>query len=77
MIIILPNDVDGNDRVDGRDDAGGRDDNGSKYFPTYFPSIHFLFLSFFDFSPSFFLRFSSFFFFFFLFFQNFRRIYMK
>ena len=51
MIIILPNDVDGDDRVDGRDDGGRR------YFPTYSPSFHFLFLSFFDFSPSFFLFF--------------------
>ena len=37
MIIILPNDVDGHDRVDGRDDGGGdRDDGGRRYFPTYF-----------------------------------------
>ena len=55
MIIILPNDVDGDDRVDGRDDGGGgRDDGERRYFPTYFPSFHFLFLSFLDFfSPSF------------------------
>ena len=32
------------DRVDGRDDGeGGRDYGGRRYFPTYFPSIHFLF----------------------------------
>ena len=50
MIIILPNDVDGDDRVNGRDDCrGGRDDGGRRYFPTYFPSFHFLFLSFLDF----------------------------
>ena len=62
MIIILPNDVDGDDRVDGRDyGGGGRDDGGRRYFPTYFPSFHFLFLSFHDFYPSFFLL-SSFFF---------------
>ena len=41
------------DRVDGRDDGGRR------YFPTYFPSFHFLFLSSFDFS-----LFSFFFYFF-------------
>ena len=69
MIIILPNDVDGDDRVNGRDDVGGdRDDGGRKYFPSYFPSFHFLFLSFLYF---FFLFFS------FLLFLNFRRIYMK
>ena len=63
MIIILSNDVDGDDRVDGGDDGGdGRDDGGRRYFPTYFPSFHFLFLSVLDFSPSF-----SFFFFFFCF----------
>ena len=71
MIIILPNDVDGDDRVHGRDDSGsGRDDGRRRYFLTYFPSFHFLFLSFLDFSPSFFLL--SFFLF-----QDFRRIYMK
>ena len=54
MIIILPNDVDSDDRVDGRDDGrGGRDDGGRIYFSTYFPSFHFLFFSFLDFSPSF------------------------
>ena len=54
--------------VDGRDDGGGgRDDGGRRYFPSYFPSFHLLFLSFLDFSPSFFL----------LFFLNFKRIYMK
>ena len=58
MIIILPNDVDGDDREDGGDDGGGgRDDGGRRYFPTYFSSFHFLFLSFLDFSPSFFLLF--------------------
>ena len=65
MIIILLNDVDGDGRVDGRDDdeggrddgGGGRDDGGRRYFPTYFPSFHFLFISFLDFSPSFFLFF--------------------
>ena len=63
MIIILPNDVDGDDRVDGRDDCGGgRDDDGRRYFPTYFPSFLFLFLSFLDFSPYFFLLYSSSFF---------------
>ena len=56
MIIILPNDVDGDDRVDGRDDGGvGRDDGGRRYFLTYFPSFHFLFLSSLDFPLSFFL----------------------
>ena len=65
--------MDGDDRIDGRDDgAGGRDDGGRRYFPTHFPSFHFLTFSFLDFSPSFFLLFSSSFFF-----QNFRRIYMK
>ena len=69
MIIILPNDVDGDDRVDGGDDGGGgRDDGRRRYFPTYFLSFHFLFLSFLDFSP-FFLLFSLF--------LNFKRIYMK
>ena len=54
MIIILPNDVDGDNRVEGRDYGGGdRDDGGRRYFPTYFPSFHFLFLSFLDFSPFF------------------------
>ena len=54
MIILLSNDVDGDDRVDGRDDdGGGRDDGGRRYFPTYFPSFHFLFLSSLNFSPSF------------------------
>ena len=54
MIIILPNDLDGDDRVDGRDDGGGgRDDGGRRYFSTHFPSFYFLFLSFLDFSPSF------------------------
>ena len=43
MIMILPNDMDGDDRVNGRDDGGRR------YFPTYFLSFHFLFLSFLDF----------------------------
>ena len=58
MTIILPNDVDGDDRVDGRDDGeGGRDDGGRSYFSTYFPSFHFLFISFLDFSPSFFFLF--------------------
>ena len=62
MIIILPNDVDGDDRVDGRDDGGGgRNDSGRRYFPTYFPFFHFLFLSFLDFSSSFFLLSSYFF----------------
>ena len=47
MIIIFPNDVDGDDKVDGiGDGGGGRDDGGIRYFPTYFPSFHFLFLSF-------------------------------
>ena len=64
MIIILPNEVDG-------DGGGGIDDGGRIYFPTYCPSINFLFLSFLDFSPSFFLL-SLFFFFF----QNLRKIYM-
>ena len=37
MIIILPNDVDGDDRVDGRyDGGGGRDDGGRRYFPILF-----------------------------------------
>ena len=46
------------DRVDGRDDGGGgRDDGRRRYFPTYFPSIHFLFLSSLGFSSSFFLFF--------------------
>ena len=59
------------DRVDGRDDGGGgRVDGGRRYFSTYFPSFHLLFLSSFDFSPSFFLLSSRFFF-------NFRRMYMK
>ena len=49
------------DRVDGGGE-GGRDDG--MIFPTYFPSFHFLFLSFFDFSPL------SFYFLFF----NFRRM---
>ena len=54
MIIILPNDVDGDDRVDGRNDGGGdRDDGERRYLSTYFPSFHFLFLSFLDFSPFF------------------------
>ena len=54
MIIILPDNVDGDDRVDYRDDGGGgRDDGGRRYFPTYFPSFHFLFLSCLDFSPFF------------------------
>ena len=45
MIIILPNNVDGDDRVDARDDgSGGRDDGGRRYFSTYFTSFHFLFL---------------------------------
>ena len=48
MIIILLDDVDGHDRVDGgdgRDDGGiGRDGGGRRYFLTYFPSFHFLFL---------------------------------
>ena len=51
--------MDGDDRVDGRDDGGGgrdeggggRDEGGRRYFPPYFPSSHFLFLSFLDFSP--------------------------
>ena len=44
--------------VDGRDDGGGgRDDGGRRYFPSYFPPFHLLFLSFLDFSPSFFLLF--------------------
>ena len=44
------------DREDGRDDGGGgRDDGGRRYFPTYFPSFHFLFFSFLDFSPYFFI----------------------
>ena len=54
MIIILQNDVDGDDIVVGRDDGGRR------YFPTYFSFFHFLFLSFLDFSPSFFLLFFKF-----------------
>ena len=76
MIVILPNDVDRNDRVDGRDDGGGgrddggggRDDGGRRYFPTCFASFHFLFLSFLGFSPFFLLYFLL---------QNFRRIYVK
>ena len=37
MIIILLNNVNGDDRVDGRDDGGGdRNDGGRRYFPTYF-----------------------------------------
>ena len=56
MIILVPNNVDGDDKVDGRyDGGGGRDDGGRRYFSTYFPSFHFLFLSFLDFSPPFFL----------------------
>ena len=35
------------DRVDGRDDGGSGRDDDRRYFPTYFPSSHFLFLSFF------------------------------
>ena len=54
IIIILPNDVNGDDRVDGGDDGGGgRDDGGGRYFSTYFLSFYFLFLSFLDFSPLF------------------------
>ena len=53
MIIILPNDVDGDDRVDGRDDGGRR------YFSTYFPS----FPSYFSLSLIFLFFFPSFFFF--------------
>ena len=69
MIIILSNDMDGDDRVDGRDDGGGgRDDGERRYFPTYYPSFHFLFLSF--------LLFPSFFFLFF-FVSKFQNIYMK
>ena len=44
------------DRVDGRDDGGGGGVEMmvyEKYFPAYFPSFHFLFLSFLDFSPFF------------------------
>ena len=49
------------DRVDGGNDGGsGRDDGRRRYFSPYFPSFHFLFLSFLDFSRSFFLL-SSFF----------------
>ena len=63
MIIILLDDVDGDDRVDGgdgRDDGGiGRDGGGRRYFLTYFPSFHFLFLSVLDFSPFFLLFFSQ------------------
>ena len=37
MRIVLPNDVDGDDRVDGRDGGGGgRDDGGRRDFPTLF-----------------------------------------
>ena len=57
MIIILPNDVDGDDRVGGGDDGGGGRDGGIRYLP----SFYFLFLSSFDFSPSFFLLYYSFF----------------
>ena len=50
------------DRVDGGNDGGdGRDDGRRRYFPVYFPSFHFLFLSFLDFSSSFFLLSSLFF----------------
>ena len=35
------------DRVDGGDDDGGGRDDGRRYFPTYFPSSDFSFLSFF------------------------------
>ena len=46
------------DRVDGRDDGGGdRYDGGRRYFPTYFSSFHFLFISFLDFSLFFFFFF--------------------
>ena len=63
-IIILPYDVDADDRVDGRGDGGGgRDDGGRRYFPTYF----LLFTSYFFLSLIFLLSFfyiSSFFVFF-------------
>ena len=41
------------DRVDGRDDGEGGRDDGRRYFPLIFLLFHFLFLSFFDFSPFF------------------------
>ena len=67
MIVILPNDVAGDDRVDGRDDNGGsRDDGGRRYFPLIF----LLFTSYFSLSLIFLLLFS----FLFFWFQNFRRI---
>ena len=55
------------DRVDGGDDSGGRDKG--RNIPTYFPSCNFLFLSFFDFSPLYFLLIL-----FFSFFKHFRRL---
>ena len=73
MIIILPNDVDSDDRVDGRvDGGGGRDDDGRRYFSTYFPSFHFLFIYFLDFF-SFFSPFFFFLFFLLFFFSKFQK----
>ena len=58
MTIILPNDVDGDDRVDGGDDGGGGKDDGGR---RYSQLIFLLFTSYFSLSLIFLLLFSFFF----------------